>query len=140
MLPEFRELDVTEIDYERLENFVAKIGADLSGSSIQRYLGLIRKVLDHALNRNLLKSVPKFPKIPKRDEPRGWFTREEYKTLLARAKGLVGHEYAIRAEPKGSQKQGNVTRRLKFTSELPQLIEFVASSFIRPTDIKNMQP
>lgn len=38
VLPEFGELDVSEIDYERLKKFVAKIGADLSGSSIERYL------------------------------------------------------------------------------------------------------
>lgn len=82
ILPEFRELDITEIDYVRLEDFVAKVGTDLSGSSIQRYLGLIRKVLDYALNRNLLKSIPKFPKVAKRDEPRGWFTPDEYVSLF----------------------------------------------------------
>lgn len=139
VLPEFRELDVTEMDYERLEKFVAKIGSDLSGSSIQRYLGLIRKVLDYALNRNFIKGIPKFPQIPKRDEPRGWFKPNEYATLLKRAKELVGHEYVIRANPKGNQKQGNVIRKLKFTSELPHLIAFMTNSFIRPTDIKNMQ-
>lgn len=139
VLPEFRELDVAEINYEKLENFVAKIGVDLTGSSIQRYMGLIRKVLDYALNRNLLQTIPKFPKIPKRDEPRGWFTPTEYDTLLKRAWELVGTEYVIRAEPKAGQKQGNVVRRMKLTSELPHMIAFMANSFIRPTDLKNMQ-
>jgi len=139
ILPEFRELDVAEISYDMLEKFVAKIGADLAGSSIQRYLGLIRKVLDYALNRNLLQVMPKFPKIPKRDEPRGWFTPTEYDALLKRAWQLVGTEYVMRAEPKANQKQGNVVRRIKFTSELPLMIEFMVSSFIRPTDLKNMQ-
>lgn len=139
VLPEFRDLDITEIDYVRLEDFVAKVGVDLSGSSIQRYLGLIRKILDYALNRNLLKSIPKFPKVAKRDEPRGWFTPDEYVSLLKRANELVGHEDVIRAAPSGKQKQGNVVRRLKFTAELPHLIEFMTNSFIRPTDIKNMQ-
>lgn len=80
VLPEFRELNIADINYDRLQKFVDKIGASLSGSSIQRYLGLIRKILDHAQNRDLLKSIPKFPKIPKRDEPRGWFTAKEYAT------------------------------------------------------------
>lgn len=139
VLPEFRELDVAEVSYEKLEKFVAKIGVDLVGSSIQRYLGLIRKVLDYALNRNLLQALPKFPKIPKRDEPRGWFTPSEYDTLLKRAWQLVGTDHVMRAEPKAGQKQGNVVRRLKFTSELPLMIEFMVNSFIRPTDLKNMQ-
>ncbi|WP_334188925.1 hypothetical protein [Noviherbaspirillum sp.] len=139
VLPEFRELDVTEISYDKLENFVAKIGNDLAGSSIQRYLGLIRKVLDYALNRNLLQTLPKFPKIPKRDEPRGWFTPKEYDALLKRAWQLVGTDYVMRAEPKAGQQLGNVVRRLKFTAELPHMIAFMVNSFIRPTDLKNMQ-
>lgn len=139
VLPEFRELDVTEINYDRLEKFVAKIGVDRAGSSIQRYLGLIRKVLDYALNRHLLQVLPKFPKIPKRDEPRGWFTPTEYDALLKRAWELVGTEYVIRAKQKPGQKQGNVVRRVELTSELPYMIEFMANSFIRPTDLKNMQ-
>lgn len=139
VLPAFRELDVAEISYEKLETFVAKIGVDLVGSSIQRYLGLIRKVLDYAVNRSLLQVLPKFPKIPKRDEPRGWFTPSEYDVLLKRAWQLVGTDYVMRAEPKADQKQGNVVRRLKFTSELPLMIDFMVNSFIRPTDLKNMQ-
>ena len=139
VLPEFRELNIADINYDRLQKFVDKIGASLSGSSIQRYLGLIRKILDHAQNRDLLKSIPKFPKIPKRDEPRGWFNAKEYAALLARAKQFIGHEDAIRAAPKPGQVQGTVIRNLTFTAELPRMIEFIANSFIRPTDIKNMQ-
>lgn len=139
VLPEFRELDVTEISYDRLEKFVAKIGVDRAGSSIQRYLGLIRKVLDYALNRHMLPVLPKFPKIPKRDEPRGWFTPDEYDALLKRAWKLVGTKFVIRAKQKPGQKQGNVVRQVELTSELPYMIEFMANSFIRPTDLKNMQ-
>lgn len=139
VLPAFRELNIAEINYERLQKFVDKIGVDLSGSSIQRHLGLIGKIFDHALNRDLLKSIPKFPKIPKHDEPRGWFNFKEYDKLLTRANELIGYEDVIRAVPKAGQEQGNVVRSIKFTAELPRMIEFIANSFIRPTDIKNMQ-
>ena len=139
VLPAFRELNIAEINYERLQKFVDKIGVDLSGSSIQRHLGLIGKIFDHAQNRDLLKSIPKFPKIPKHDEPRGWFNFKEYDKLLTRANELIGHEDVIRAVPKAGQEQGNVVRSIKFTAELPRMIEFIANSFIRPTDIKNMQ-
>lgn len=139
ILPEFRELDVNEITFDTLERFVGKIGADLSASSIQRHLGLIRKVLEYALNRNLLRAIPKFPKIRKQDAPRGSFSPAEYERLLERAKVMVGTEHVIRANAKPGQKQGNVTRRLKITPDLPNMIEFIANSFIRPTDLKNMQ-
>lgn len=140
ILPTFREMDVGEITYDELEKFVGTIGkTGLSPSSIQRYLGIVRKVLDYALNRNILQALPKFPKIKKRDEPRGWFTTDEYKALVTRAKALIGTEHAIRAKPKKGQQQGNVIRRLKFTLDLQKMIEFMVDGFIRPTDLKNMQ-
>jgi hypothetical protein len=61
VLPELREFDVAEITYDTLERFIGKIGSDLFASSIQRYLGVIRKILDCALNRNLMQVLPKFP-------------------------------------------------------------------------------
>jgi hypothetical protein len=139
ILPVFRDKDITEIDHQSLQDFVAKIGGDLKPSSIQRHLAIIRKVLDYASDRNLLKALPKFPKIPKKDEPRGWFTEKEYAALLVRANELVGTERAIRQEPKGKQTQGNLVRNLKFTIDLPKMIEFMVNSYIRPTDLKNMQ-
>ena len=139
ILPELREMDVAEVTYDVLERFVAKIGTDLAASSIQRYLAVIRKVLEYAHNRQLLESLPKFPKIQKQDSPRGWFKPLEYKKLLERANQLVGTEVVIRANPKPNQKQGNVVRRLQITSDLPAMIEFMVHSFIRPTDLKNMQ-
>lgn len=139
ILPEFREIDIAEITYDTLERFIGKIGARLSASSTQRYLGLIRKVLEYAANRQLLQAVPKFPKVQKQDSPRGWFRPDEYAALVTRAKQLVGTEVVLRNAAKPGQKQGNVVRRLQITNDLPNMIEFVAHSFIRPTDLKNMQ-
>lgn len=139
ILPEFREMDIAEIKYDTLERFIGKIGTRLSASSTQRYLGLIRKVLEYAANRQLLHAVPKFPKVQKQDSPRGWFRPEEYAALVKRAKQLVGTEVVVRNSAKAGQEQGNVLRRLKITDALPNMIEFVAHSFIRPTDLKNMQ-
>lgn len=139
ILPVFREMDITEIKHDILQDFVEKIGANLSPSSIQRHLGIVRKVLDYAIDRNLLQAMPKFPRVQKRDQPRGWFSTTEYYALRKRAKELVGTEHIIRANPKGKQKQGNLIRRLKFTHDLPNMISFMVNGFIRPTDLKNMQ-
>ena len=70
ILPELRELDLNEIMFDTLERFVGKIGGDLSPSFIQRRIGLICKVLDYALKRNLLRALPKLSKIRKQDAPR----------------------------------------------------------------------
>jgi site-specific recombinase XerD len=139
ILPELRELDVAEITYDTLERFIGKIGSDLSASSIQRYLGVIRKVLDYALNRNLMQVLPKFPKVKKQDAPRGWFSAAEYQTLRKHAKELIGSEFTIRDNPKAGQTEGNVVRKIRITADLHDMIAFMVNSFIRPTDLKNMQ-
>lgn len=87
-------------------------------------------------DRNLLKT---FPKNQNKDEPRGWFTESEYATLLVRANELVGTERAIRLAQKGAQVQGNLVCNLKFTADLPKMIELMVNSYIRPTHLKNMR-
>lgn len=136
ILPVFRDKDIAEIDHQSLKDFVAHICGDLKPSSIQRHFAIIRKVFDHASDRNLLKTLPK---NQNKDEPRGWFTGREYATLLVRANKLVGTERAIRLAQKGAQVQGNLVCNLKFTADLPKMIELMVNSYIRPTDLKNMR-
>ncbi|EJN02822.1 hypothetical protein [Herbaspirillum sp. YR522] len=71
IFPRFRTMDVADVTFDELEKFLAKLGETLSGSSILRHLGLVRKVLEYAHNRHLLKTMPLFPKAQKQDQPRG---------------------------------------------------------------------
>lgn len=134
VLPFMRELDVSEVTYEVLERFVAAL-SDLSPSAIQRHLGIVRKTLDHAANHQLLTGIPNFPRIKKREEPRGWFTVREYRRLLSKARALRGTRQVIEAK---SGKDADV-RRIPFSDDLYCMISFMVSSFIRPTDLKTMQ-
>jgi len=132
ILPEFGAVELASISYATLQDFVDKLGA-LAPSSIQRHLGIINKVMEYALHRQLLLALPHFPTIKKKDEPRGWFPDAQYRALIARATELVGTSEKVQATKAGAP------RTLKFTADLPKMIQFMVNSFIRPTDLKNMQ-
>lgn len=133
ILPEFGAMELASISYATLQDFVGKIGADLAPSSIQRHLGIVYKVMEYALHRQLLLALPNFPTIKKKDEPRGWFPDAQYRALIARATELVGTSAKVQTTEAG------LPRTLKFTADLPKMIQFMVNSFIRPTDLKNMQ-
>ncbi|MBD8628449.1 hypothetical protein IFT64_16060 [Oxalobacteraceae sp. CFBP 8753] len=133
ILPEFGAMELASISYATLQDFVGKIGADLAPSSIQRHLGIMYKVMEYALHRQLLLALPNFPTIKKKDEPRGWFPDAQYRALIARATELVGTSAKVQTTETGPP------RTLKFTADLPKMIQFMVNSFIRPTDLKNMQ-
>jgi len=133
ILPEFGAMELADISFATLHDFVSNIDPDLKPSSIQRNLGIIRKVMEYALHRQLLVALPNFPTIKKKDEPRGWFTREQYQALIARADDLVGTVAKVQKTKAGDP------RTLKITGDLPKMIQFMVNSFIRPTDLKNMQ-
>jgi len=140
ILPFLRERDIGEIDYGVLNELLSQLSqAQLSASSILRHMGVIRKVLDHAINHSLLQALPKFPKVQKQDSARGWFNKSEYRKLWSRARALSGKEATLRGKPADGKEKGVVVRKLQFTDELRYMIVFMCNSFIRPTDLKNMQ-
>jgi hypothetical protein len=95
--------------------------------------------------------VPEFPKVGVEDRPRGWFSITEYKTLYREAKRLVGNtverirtvdqlgvvsnHHVLKGQPRG----GKVVNSVKITHDLNDMIVFMVNSYIRPTDLKNMQ-
>lgn len=156
VLPFFSKYDIAKIDFFALELFLRKVKEDkISNSTAIAYMGIVKKVLTYALLRGLIKSLPMFPKIKKKDSPRGWFSTHEYRRVWSAAKRLIGAEYEVRAVDsddegedthhiiypkadlkKGEQKLGKPIRNITITSDLYNLIVFMTNSFIRPTDIK----
>lgn len=138
ILPEFHGLQIKDVTHDVLEQFVIKRSREkLDPSTIQRYMGIVNKVLQYAANRNAIDALPRFPKVRKQDKPRGWFNQSEYQKLYRRAKVLVGTEHEI-LSPNGNGRQKE-TRKLKITADLHNMIVFMVNGFIRPTDLKNMQ-
>ncbi|MDR6420246.1 hypothetical protein J2801_002497 [Paraburkholderia phenoliruptrix] len=138
ILPDLRSRNIKDVSFELLDQFVVKLsGEKLDPSTIQRYLGIVLKVLQYAANRGAIAALPHFPKIKMQDKPRAWFNLTEYRKLYARAKALIGTEHVI-ASPNGSGRK-NETRKIRITADLPNMIVFMVNGFIRPTDLKNMQ-
>jgi hypothetical protein len=83
---------------------------------------VIRKVLKEAQRRGLLKSLPLFPTISRKDNPRSYFSIEEYKVLRDAAKQLGSAQIKVRGVP--------------LTEELFDFIVFATNVFVRPSDLK----
>lgn len=155
ILPYFGQRDVADIHYETLESYLGELSHQepkLSLSTIQSYMKLVKKVMNYAYKRRLLHHVPHFPTVSAPDNPRGYFTTYEYNLLWHRAKSLVGKRFELRKLPNkdggealaaffpaGSSRDGRKIRSIEVTRELAELIVFMVNSYVRPTDIKNLQ-
>jgi len=155
VLPIFGERDLADINYEALEHYLNKLShhePKLSPSTISSYMKLVRKVLNYAYKRELIKAVPHFPTVATPDNPRGYFNVREYELLWRRARELIGKRFDLRklknrkgeeelAEyfEAGTTTEGRKIRSIQISDEINELIVFMTNSYIRPTDIKNMK-
>ena len=124
ILPFFATKGVADISASTLDDFVAHISLDrkLSPSTISKHLVVIRKVLGEALRRGFIKGLPEFPSVKAKDNPRPYFTPEEYRKLRGTAKRLAVEGHSVRGVP--------------FTEEMYEFIVFALNVFIRPSDLK----
>ena len=154
ILPFFKEKDVRSINYKLLDDFLQYLSGlqpKLSVSTVSAYMGLTRKVLQHAAKHSYLDHLPEFPKVGVEDKPRGWFNVPEYKTITQAAKKLAGKKVEWRSfgpsdggsyfcEPGGAVDPSHrLIKRIEISRDLADLIVFMVNSYIRPTDIRNMQ-
>jgi integrase len=155
ILPFFGEYDVAEIKYEMLEAYLVQLShmkEPIGLSTIGMYMKLVHKVLNYALKHRLLNHLPHFPSVGTEDNARGYFSTKEYRLLHSRARALVGKRFEYRKLTNGEGgeklgeyyltgtcKEGRVVRAITITEDLAELVVFMVNSFIRPTDIKNMQ-
>ena len=160
ILPFLGDYELTEIDYQTLNNFLTFISSTedkLSVATVKMYLGIVGQIMTHAEKLNLISRAPHLPKVKLKTNARGYFTVAEYRKLWSRARALRGKGFQYRKlteqEAKdngygdqtlviteaGTSKLGRFIKRVDITDDLYQLIVFMTNSFIRPTDIKNMQ-
>lgn len=161
ILPFFKRKDVADINYELLEKFLhslSKASDDdednepLSSSTINGYMKLVRKVLNYAFRHRYIQAVPTFPAVAVKDNARGFFTTTEYRLLWERARKLNGARFDLRKRTNKEGKElkaeyalstkkasGRLIRRVAITKDLHELVVFMVNSFLRPTDIKNLQ-
>ncbi len=163
ILPFFKRKDVADINYELLEKFLHSLSKasdeeeaedvePLSSSTINGYMKLVRKVLNYAFKHRYIQAVPTFPAVSVKDNARGFFTTAEYRLLWERARKLNGARFDLRKRTNKEGKElkaeyalstkkaaGRLIRRVAITTDLHELVVFMVNSFLRPTDIKNLQ-
>ncbi len=131
VMPYFRDLDVREITYDVIDRFLERLSdRGLSAATLKLHLSTVRKVLVHAHQRNYISHLPALPSIESDDNPRGHFTREEFQQLMRRVTTMAGQRHTVRYTG------DTTTRTVVITSAVADLMDFMTSTFVRPTDIK----
>ena len=134
----FKRYEIGEIEYADLDKFKTYlVEKGLKNGSIKIHFSALSKIFQYAQRHNIIKSSPLLPKVKNEDNARGYFNLEEYKLLTRTARRLVGtvSEIRQRTDKKSSKKLRNVV----ITEEIKYLIQFMLYTFIRPTDLKNLQ-
>lgn len=154
ILPFFGHMDILSINYKVLDEFLqmlSRLEPKLTVSTLSIYMGLVRKVLQHAARYSYVQYLPEFPKVGVEDKPRGWFNVGEYKKLIKASKQLEGKRMEWRfAGPQkettyfcevGAKRSADdaLIKRFTMTKDLSDLIVFMVNSYIRPTDVRTMQ-
>ena len=154
ILPYFGHMDILSINYKVLDEFLqmlSKLEPKLTVSTLSIYMGLVRKVLQHAARYSFIQHIPEFPKVGVEDKPRGWFNVGEYKALIKASKQLAGKRMEWRFKGPGKEStyycevgqkltpNDQLIKRFTMTKDLSDLIVFMVNSYIRPTDVRTMQ-
>ena len=127
ILPYFGTKGVATITSAMIEDYVIDLTSNrkLSPSTCSKHLVVIRKVLNEARKQNYISALPIIPTLKRDDNPRPFFTQDEY-NLLWRTAMKLG-----RKEPK--------VRYVPLTLELRDFIVFHVNVFVRPSDLKLLQ-
>ena len=126
ILPYFKGMNVKDVTYKHLDNYIATLRQrNLKPPTINNHLSLIHKILTLSQRENLIDRLPTFPRVKRKDSPRGWFNNDEYKLLLKTTKEIIQSKTIVRSH--------------QITDEMRLLITFMVNSFLRPGDIKNLK-
>lgn len=153
ILPALGSREIASIHFEDLEELLDDLSHQkLSGSTINGYMKAAKSVFSYAFKRRDIPSIPHFPSVDADHQPRGYFTQPEYRAMCDRAEALIGKRFEYRKlkDAKGNEligqhfaegvcKEGRLIRKTTITQELLDLIIFATNSYVRPTDIKNLQ-
>ncbi len=139
IVPFFKDRPIKDVGYSDISRFVQMLSKEQhSNITIHQYLVCVRKVLNHAYETDVIQQIPKFPSLKMPSVSRGSFTLNEYKSLVKTAKQLIGSR--SKKVTSNQKKRGKESEKYMYvTDELQWLIRFMVNSFVRPSDIKNLQ-
>ena len=74
ILPFFQSMDVSSITKATMEEYLNTLTQrNLSKSTLNKHISVIRKILGFAVDRNIIKSAPGYPRIGVENNPRPYF-------------------------------------------------------------------
>jgi len=135
VLPYMGSMSVRKIDYNLVDAFIDHLVSErgLSASSLKKYVILIRKVMKEAESDGVITGIPAFPSIKSVQNPRPWFTPEQYKKLLSACRDLQKNP-----PTSGYGAGGKGVSPFDF-EELYDFIVFMIHTFLRPSEWKLLQ-
>lgn len=140
ILPFFGDMVIRNIGYAQLSDFVGHLSREgLTSTTIQQHLVAARKVLKHAYTLGLIPSIPSAPTVKITNKPRGSFSLAEYRQLVRTARQHIGQRIPIRSTQRSKRGADKLERYAIVSADLHWLIRFMVNSFVRPSDIKNLQ-
>jgi integrase len=138
--PHFGKMPIDKVGYNEISEFVQLLSKlKKSPTTIQQHIVATRKVLNYAYANNYIKHLPKFPSVKINSIPRGSFNLSEYKLLVQTAKRYVHTKIVDPTKSQRKRGRFHMEPYLTISPELQWLIRFMVNSFIRPSDIKNLQ-
>lgn len=93
----------------------------LASKSLGNHLIILSKILTHAVRLGYITAKPEIPKLTQPDNPRGWFTDEQYIQLRAAIDKLIADKVKVRYVP--------------VKEELKLLTGFMLQTYLRPGDL-----
>jgi hypothetical protein len=140
--PYFDKTHIGSIQIKHIAEFILHLqDQSIKAITIKQYLGLLKRILQIALDDGAIYKLPTFPKLKTKSTPRGSFSLPEYWALVKASKQLAdgadeGHEKVLTHR---STSGGAFKKRETVPLEMRWLIRFMVNSFIRPVDIKLIQ-
>ena len=124
ILPFFGQKAVADIKSQMIDDYVDHLSRErkLSPSTLNKHLVVIRKVLNEATRRGFLQSIPPISTVKRKDNPRSYFTFDEYKKLWETAEELGKQDIKVRGVP--------------LTEEIYDFLKFHLNVFVRISDLK----
>lgn len=152
LIPFFNSTKISTVNYKIVESYVTELSQTvpkLKPATIAGYMRTLTRVLNYANKHQFIPFVPSIPKVNSDRDRRGRFDISEYHALHRRASALYRHNAVFQLRKVddetatwvelGTTEEGRAIKRTEITYELSQLIVFMVNSYIRPTDIKNIQ-
>lgn len=126
LMPFFKNDNVKNINYDRISAYVKRLQDRKAGSNtIKNHFIFLRKVLKQAWKLGLIDKLPIFPTISTQDNPREWFSSEQYAHLRKTIKDCIGQTPEKAHQP--------------ITDELRFITTFLVNTFLRPPDLKDLK-